>query len=188
MRFIKNEPEILKPILIVSTISLFGLPFVSQLPIFAAEVLNMDARGLGYLMGASGTGALIAALILASANRGPTRSSTIYISALAFPACVLLFALSRSYYLSMVLMFVAGLSVVGFLANANSTIQLKTPDNLRGRVMSVYTLMFLGMTPIGHTMMGSAAHKFGTVSAVQISSALCLFITCMILFIRRDRG
>jgi len=185
MRFMIREPEILRPVLLVSTISLFGLPFVSQLPVFAVEVLGMDARGLGFLMGASGGGALTAAVTLAIVGDVADKKRTMTVAALLFPACVVLFALSRSYYISMALMFLAGVAVVWFLANANSTLQLKSPDGLRGRVMSVYTLMFLGMTPIGHFMMGSMAGKFGSVKAVLAASLACLFISCMILLLKR---
>ena len=82
-------------------------------------------------------------------------------------------------------MFIAGVAVVWFLANANSTIQLKSPDGLRGRVMSVYTLMFLGMTPIGHLMLGSLAGRYGSVRAVMAASTVCLLVSCMILLLQR---
>jgi len=185
MRFMAGEPEILRPVLLVSTISLFGLPFVSQLPVFAAEVLGMDARGLGLLMGASGAGALTAAILLASVGDIKYKARTMTLAALTFPICVLAFSVSKSYQLSMAMMFMAGIAVVWFLANANSALQLMSPDGLRGRVMSVYTLMFLGMTPIGHFIMGSLAGSLGSVRAVSIAATVCLLLSCMILLFRR---
>jgi len=185
MRFMVSEPEILKPVLLVSTISLFGLPFVSQLPVFAAEVLGMDARGLGFLMGASGGGALTAAVILATVGDLKSKKLTMTVASIAFPSCILMFSLSRSYMLSMALMFTAGVAVVWFLANANSALQLKSPDGLRGRVMSVYTLMFLGMTPIGHFLMGALAGRWGSVNAVLSASTVCLLLSCVILLVHR---
>lgn len=185
MRFIRHEPGILRPILMVSTISLFGLPFVSQLPIFAEEVLGIGARGLGFLMGASGAGALVAAIALAFRGSADEKGIVISMAALTFPLSIILFTFSDSYIVSMALMVVAGLSVVVFLTNANNTVQMKSPDGLRGRVMSVYTLMFLGMTPIGHSMLGLLAGRIGAVHAVLTASSICLALSAIILLRRQ---
>jgi MFS-type transporter involved in bile tolerance (Atg22 family) len=78
-------------------------------------------------------------------------------------------------------MFCLGLAVVAFLATANSTLQLKTPDGLRGRVMSVYTLLFLGMTPFGHSLLGVLANSMGSANAVRVTSVLCLGLSFVLM-------
>ena len=169
----------------VSTFSLFGLPFISQLPVFAGEILGTGAKGLGLLMGASGLGAFSMALLIAFKGDIKHKALVMNVASICFPAGLLAFAFSKDFNVSLVLMFLVGLAVVAFLANANSSLQLRTPDGLRGRVMSVYTLLFLGMTPIGHSLLGVLADSVGSASAVRITSALCLGLS-FILISRKD--
>ncbi|GAB4389188.1 MAG: MFS transporter [Thermodesulfovibrionales bacterium] len=174
MSFIMREPEVRRPMMLVGIFSLFGLPFVSQLPVFAEEILEAGAEGLGFLMGASGVGALSAALILAVRKDIRDKRRLMSLSSLAFAAALLLFSLSRDYMLSMAALVVVGFAVVSFLAIANSSIQLRTPGAMRGRVMSVYTLVFLGLTPIGHSVVGTVADFTGSAHAVLMAAAVCL--------------
>ncbi len=187
MRFLKREPGLLRIVLMVSTFSLFGLPFISQLPVFAGEILGSGAKGLGLLMGASGLGAFTMALLIAYKGDIKHKALVMNAASISFPAGLLAFAFSTNFNVSLVLMFLVGLAVVAFLANANSALQLRTPDGLRGRVMSVYTLLFLGMTPIGHSLLGVLANSVGSASAVRITSALCLGLS-FILISRGDKG
>lgn len=187
MRFLKNEPGLLRIVLMVSTFSLFGLPFISQLPVFAGEILNTGAKGLGLLMGASGLGAFTMALLIAFKGDIEHKAVVMNVASICFPAGLLAFAFSKDFNIALVLMFLVGLAVVAFLSNANSSLQLRTPDGLRGRVMSVYTLLFLGMTPIGHSLLGVLADSVGSASAVRITSALCLGLS-FILISRKDAG
>lgn len=186
MGFIRSEPGLLRQVLMVSTFSLFGLPFVSQLPVFAGDILDSGAKGLGFLMGASGLGAFSMAIFLAFRGDIKQKVRVMNAASLIFPAVLFGFTYSHSFAVSVALMFLVGLAVVAFLATANSSIQLKTPDGLRGRVMSVYTLLFLGMTPIGHSMLGVLADAMGSSSAVRVTSALCLGLS-FVLMPRRER-
>ena len=108
------------------------------------------------------------------------------VASVCFPAGLLAFSFSSDFNTSLLLMFLVGLAVVAFLANANSSLQLRTPDGLRGRVVSVYTLLFLGMTPIGHSLLGVLADSFGSANAVRVTSALCLGLS-FILMPRKNR-
>ena len=186
MRFLRKEPGLLRLVLMVSTFSLFGLPFISQLPVFAGEILDTGASGLGLLMGASGLGAFSMAMLIAFQGDIKQKVLVMNVASLCFPAGLLAFTFSRDFNFSLALMFLVGLAVVAFLANANSSLQLRTPDGLRGRVMSVYTLLFLGMTPIGHALLGVLADSLGSASAVRVTSALCLGLS-FILMPRRNR-
>lgn len=180
MSFIRREPGVRRPMLLVAAFSLFGLPFISQLPVFAEDILGAGAKGLGFLIGASGIGALAAAVTLSFQGDVRDKQRLMGAASLAFPSALIAFSFSRSYPLSLLLMVAAGLAVVGFLALANSSIQLESPDGLRGRVMSVYTLVFLGMTPIGHSLMGVAADAIGSPAAVGLAASICLFVSIII--------
>jgi MFS family permease len=187
MDFIRKEPSVRRPLLLVGTFSLFGLPFVVLLPVFAEEILHAGARGYGFLLGASGIGALSSALIIAFKGEIQEKRKLISIASLVFPAALILFSMSRSYAISLLIMVVVGLAVVAFLATANTTMQLKSPDRLRGRVMSVYTLVFRGMVPIGSFIVGAVAALLGTVSALKLAALICLAVS-LVLIIRDSRN
>ncbi len=181
VRFIRKESGVRRPILLVATFSLFGIPFVTLLPIFAEEILDVGVKGLGFLAGSAGAGAFISAIILAFRGDIKEKHRLMSVSATVFPVSLFVFSVSKNYYLSMTALLIVGLAVVNFLATANSSIQLKTPDNLRGRVMSVYTLVFLGMTPIGNSMMGTVADIIGTANAVSLAAVVCFSASAIIL-------
>lgn len=181
VHFIRLAPEVRSPILLVAAFSLFGIPFVTLLPIFAEEILGVGAKGLGFLIGSSGVGALTAAGILAFKGEIRQKRRLMGLSSIVFSVFLFMFSLSGNYLLSMALLLVVGWSVVSFLALANSSIQLRTPNGMRGRVMSVYTLVFLGMAPIGHSVMGIVADVIGTANAVSAASAVCLGASLIIL-------
>ncbi len=174
LHFILREKDILSMILTIMVFSLFGIPFGQFLPVFAEDILGVGAKGLGYLMSSAGAGAFAAAMIIAF--RGKIRNTRRYMSvaAVAFPAALVAFSLSRSFPLSISLLVTSGWSAVSFLATANSSIQENVRDNLRGRVMSVYSLVFLGMAPIGSTIIGYAADRIGTPEALTAAGAVCL--------------
>jgi MFS family permease len=181
VRFIRGEKEVLRPMAVVALFSLFGLPFIALLPVFAEEILNVGAEGLGFLAGAAGVGALSAAMMLAFRGDVRGKRKSMSLAAVAFPAALFVFAMSTSYALSLGALLVVGVAVVSFLALANSSIQLMTPDGMRGRVMSVYTTVFLGMMPIGHSIMGTLASVIGTARAVSLGALICLAASVIIL-------
>jgi MFS family permease len=183
MRYIWGEPKVRRTILLVCTFSIFAMPFVTLLPVFAVEILGVGAKGLGFLAASSGAGALVAAVTLAMKGDVKRKQYVMGVASILFALSLFAFANSRNYPLSMLILAVAGLSMVCVLAMANSSIQLRAPDALRGRVMSVYTFVFLGMTPIGNYVMGSVADIIGTVMAVKMASLICLSVSVLI-FIR----
>ncbi len=174
IHFILKQKEILAMILTITVFSLFGIPFSQFFPVFAEEILGVGARGLGYLMGAAGAGAFSAAMMIAF--RGKLRNPKRYMSAAAlmFPAALIVFSLSRSFPLSVVTLVASGWAAVSFLATANSSIQLSVRDGLRGRVMSVYSLVFLGMAPVGSAVIGYVADRIGTPQALTAAGTACL--------------
>ncbi len=171
--FVRCENNIFRIMLLVATFSLFGIPFVTFLPVFAEDILKVGPRGLGFLAGSSGVGALTAALLIAYIGELQSKGKFIFTASLTFCVALLAFSFSRNYDLSAATLAFAGWGMVSFLAVANSSIQLTVPDDLRGRVMSVYALVFLGIAPIGNAVMGSIAHSVGTAMAISIGAAAC---------------
>ena len=186
IRFVKSSYGISRIILLIAVFSLVGLPFITLLPVFAGEVLDAGAKGFGFLVGATGAGALAAALLLAF--RGDIRDKGRFISIAALSASVslLAFSLSKNIFISIPFLLVVGWGLVSFLATANSYIQLSAPDNLRGRVMSVFTLVFLGTAPIGNSLVGAMADYIGTPYTVSISAVICIIAS--LLFAMRKKG
>ncbi len=188
LRFMRGEPAIWKTVLVISAFSLFGMPFSAMLPVMAEEVLGVGAKGFGFMASALGAGAFLAAVTLALAGQMKDTRRTMSIAALVFPVALFAFASSTRYALSLCALVVAGFAVVSFMALANTTIQVNTPDNMRGRMMSVFALTFLGMAPLGNYVMGTAADSIGTVQALHIASAVCFVSSGIIMWGIRSGG
>lgn len=174
IHFIRSKPEIYRTILLIGVFSLVAMPFITLLPVFAGEVLKAGATGFGFLVGATGAGALAAALSLAFRRDIPDKGRFISIAALISSAALLVFSISANFILSFAALLLVGWGLVSFLATANSFIQLSVPDNLRGRVMSVFTLVFLGTAPLGNSIAGVVADYIGSPALVTISSIICM--------------
>ena len=155
-------------------LSLMGMPFMVLMPIFASQVLHGGAHTLGYLMGASGVGALISAISLALRKSVRGLTTMIQIAAVMFGTGLILFGLSHYLVLSLLLMVVVGFGMMQGLAASNTVIQTLVPEDKRGRVMSYYTMAFVGMAPFGSLLAGALAHRFGASHAVMITGAFCL--------------
>ena len=172
--YVKDFSPIRTILLLFAVISLTGMPYLVLMPIFASKVLHGGPHTLGWLMGASGVGALFAAgrLALKKSVRGLT--SGIQLAAFVFGAGLILFGLSRNLWISLALMFVTGYGMMQGLAGSNTIIQTLVPEKMRGRVMSYYTVAFVGMAPFGSLLAGGLAHWFGAPRAVMITGACCV--------------
>lgn len=179
IRFIRGKREIRRAMVLIAIFSIVGLPYINLLPVFAAEVFHQGAKGLGFLVGASGIGALIAALGIAVMGNIENKSRFMSIAALSFSAALFVFSLSRTFWISIVVIMVGGWGMVSYLAAANSFIQVSVPDELRGRVMSVYSFVFLGFVPVGNSIMGVAADMFGTADAVTVGGLICILASAV---------
>jgi MFS family permease len=154
--------------------SLMGMPFIVLMPIFASQVLHGGPHTLGYLMGASGVGALISALSLALRKSVRGLTTMIQLSAFLFGSGLILFGLSHHLILSLLLMLVVGFGMMQGLAASNTVIQTLVPEDKRGRVMSYYTMAFVGMAPFGSLLAGFLAHRLGAPHAVMITGTFCI--------------
>jgi MFS family permease len=161
-------------LLLFALISLMGMPFMVLMPIFASKVLHGGPHTLGFLLGASGVGALISAISLALRKTVRGLTTMIQISAALFGVALIGFGLSRILPLSMFLMLIVGFGMMQGLAASNTVIQTLVPEDKRGRVMSYYTMAFVGMAPFGSLLAGSLAHRLGAPHAVMITGAFCI--------------
>jgi MFS family permease len=165
LAYVAHTPSVLLVIVVVGLVSLFGINFNVSLPLFATDVLHAGPAGFGFISSAFGIGSLLSALWLAWANRRPTLRSLL-MSGIAFSILEAAFALSPWYLPSLILIALTGFTQIAFSALANTTLQAVTPDHLRGRVMSVYMMVFAGSSPLGNLYTGALAALFGAPVAV----------------------
>jgi MFS family permease len=155
-------------------LSLMGIPYMVLMPIFALDVLHGGPHTLGALAGASGAGAIISAFSLALRKtvRGLTRM--IQVAAAMFGTGLILFGMSHTLWLSMAMMMFTGFGMMQGMAASNTVIQTLVSPDKRGRVMSYYTMAFVGMAPFGSLLAGWLAHRYGAPHAVMITGTFCL--------------
>jgi MFS family permease len=167
-RFVRETAPIRALLLLLGLVSLVAMPYSVLMPVFAARILHGNARTLGVLMGATGIGALTGALMLASRKglKGLTR--WVAYSCGGFGIALILFSLSRWYFLSVALLVPVGFAMMVQMASSNTLIQAMVPDRLRGRTMAVYSMMFMGMAPLGSLLSGALADKIGATWTVAI--------------------
>jgi MFS family permease len=163
-------------ILLISLVSLTAVPYMVLMPIFAKDILLGGPKTLGFLMGSAGTGALIGAIYLASRKTVLGLGSITAIGTCLFGAALVLFSFSRAILLSEGLMFFAGLGMMIHLAATNTILQTLVSNDMRGRVMSIYTTAFMGVAPLGSLLMGSLANRIGAPSTLTISGSICIVL------------
>ena len=161
-------------LLLFALISLMGWPFMVLMPIFAALVLHGGPHTLGFLMGAVGVGSLVSALSLVLRRSVRGLLKVIPIGAALFGAGLVAFGLSRSLWLSIPMMFVTGFGMMQGVTTSNTILQTLVDEKMRGRVMSYYTMAFVGMAPFGSLLAGALAHAIGAPRTVIISGVACI--------------
>ncbi len=173
-RWVNHTRVIRALLLLLGLVSVVGMPYTVLMPIFADKILHGGARGLGILMGATGVGALFGALTLAAKTGVRGLGRWVTFACASFGASVFLFSFSRNFWLSVALLLPAGYSMMLQMACSNTLVQTMVPDQLRGRVMSVYSMMFMGMAPFGAFFGGALAHHIGAPATVAIGGATCV--------------
>jgi len=161
-------------LLLFALLSLMGWPFTVLMPVFAAQVLHGGPHTLGFLMGAAGVGSLGSALAMVARRTVRGLTKTIPIAAAAFGVGLIGFGLSKVLWLSMALMLVTGFGMMQGLTASNTILQTLVDERMRGRVMSYYTMAFVGMAPFGSLLAGALAHAAGAPRTVILSGAACI--------------
>ena len=172
--YVRGFAPIRNILLLFALVSLMGIPFVVLMPIFAAQVLKGGPHTLGFLMGAMGVGSLGSALslVLRKSVRGLLKM--IPIAAAVFGTGLILFGLSHHVWLSMLLLLLLGFGMMQGLTASNTIIQTIVPEDKRGRVMSYYTVAFVGMSPFGSLLAGALANAIGAPWTVILSGISCI--------------
>jgi MFS family permease len=172
--YVANSAPIRTILMLFALISLMGWPYMVLMPVFAAQVLHGGPHTLGFLMGAAGVGSLTSALalVLRRSVRGLTR--VIPIASALFGAGLICFGLSRVLWLSMLLMLVTGFGMMQGVTASNTILQTLVDEKMRGRVMSYYTMAFVGMAPFGSLLAGTMAHAIGAPRTVMVSGVACI--------------
>ncbi|HEY6192643.1 MAG TPA: MFS transporter [Bacteroidota bacterium] len=173
-RYVFRFKPIRSILLLLALISLMGMPYSTLMPIFARDILHGGAHTLGFLMGATGVGALTGALILASRKNAVGLTRWIPAAAGLFGAGLVAFSLSATTWLSVGLLFIVGLGLMVQMASSNTILQTIAEDDKRGRVMSFYAVSFMGMAPFGSLLAGSLAGTIGAPGTLLISGCACL--------------
>ena len=173
-RFALNSRPIRTLLLLLGLVSLMGTPYSVLMPIIADQSFHAGAKGLGILMGASGVGALIGALSLARRTTLRGYGQTIALAATGLGVSLLAFSTARHLWLAVALLIPVGYTMMTQMAASNTLIQSMVPDALRGRVMALYSMMFMGMAPIGALLAGTLAGRLGAAPTIALGGAFCV--------------
>jgi len=177
-RFVNETAPIRSLLLLLGVVSLVGMPYVVLMPIFADQILHGGAKGLGILMGATGVGALLGALTLAFREGVKGLGRLVAWCCGGFGTSLVVFTISRSFWVSVFLLLPVGYFMMLQMACSNTLIQVMVPDALRGRVMAVYSMMFMGMAPIGALLGGALAEHLGAPLTVAIGGLASIGGAC----------
>jgi MFS family permease len=188
LSYARRTPKVLGMLIVLGAVGLFGFNWLVAVPLLARDVLELGATGYGMLMSALGAGALVAAVVLTGTRGASTRRMDLSGGILGL--ALLGLGISRSYPLSLVLMFVAGAAGAVFTVTANTRLLQLSPGRLRGRMMSLYVLLMAGTTPIGSYLLGHLANGAGTGVAVVAFGLLTAagVVAGLIYRRRRSRG
>jgi MFS family permease len=160
-RYVGGRPRVSTLLMISAVTSLFGAPYISMTPVFARDVFHLGATGLALLMGMAGAGALFGALFLAYLGDFRHKGWFVLGGDFAFAVCLICFSLSTNLVVSLVFLFLLGFGIVCAVAVTNTLLQKLVSNEMRGRVMSMFMLSFIGAMPIGNLVAGAASHRFG---------------------------
>ena len=161
LRYVRSRPRVFMLLVISGLTSLFGAPYMSLVPVFARDILHVGETGLALMSGMSGAGAFLGALVLAFLGNFKYKGWSVLGGAFGFAFCLIGFALSERLYVSLAFIFGMGFAIVACVAVINMLLQQLVTDEMRGRVMSMFILSFIGTMPIGNLIAGTSAQRFG---------------------------
>jgi MFS family permease len=178
-RYVRRAAEIRTLLLMVGTSAICTMPAMVLMPVFADAVFHRGPRGLGFLMGAMGIGAVVGTLALARRTKTAGLTDVIFWGAVILGAAFIAFAASTSFWVALVVMTAAGFAVMRQNASANTLIQTLVPDDYRGRIMALYSMTVVGVGPFGSLAAGALAGRIGARWTLAVSGALILIIAAV---------
>lgn len=186
LRYIGDRDVIKLPLLLLALISTFVMNFNVLVPVFAQQNMNQNATGYGFLMTCMGIGSFTGAITIAAMSRSGPRLAYLIGGALGMSLFQVVLGFEKSYELACATLFLIGFCSIIFTALVNSTIQLNSADNMRGRVMSVYSLVFGGVTPIGSLYAGNLTEYAGAPGCMMISGLIGIAgVVCIVFMLRK---
>jgi len=185
LKYMVREPALLQTILMVFIIGVFIFNFNILIPVFTKNILHQEAKIYGLLMSALGVGSLVGALMVSVKSKSGPNMKILLRSSIMVSLMLILISFTRTYYYTAILLVITGIFNLWFTTTANSTLQMTTKNEYRGRVMSVYSLVFVGATPIGNLFAGLITDMFGANTAFMLSGVLTIvLITLLRLFFK----
>ncbi|HYJ06115.1 MAG TPA: MFS transporter, partial [Chthoniobacterales bacterium] len=186
-RYVWQHRRVLTILSLFTVVGIFGWSYSVLMPAFARDVLHLGANGYGLLMAGSGVGALLGALTVASAGHIlPTRTMALG-GVWIFSAALVLFAFNKNLYLAVLLLALVGFGIVLYFSTSNTVLQSIVPDEMRGRVMGIWALIFGGMIPLGSLEAGILADFIGAPGTMAIGALICALAAFVTLHVIRRR-
>jgi predicted MFS family arabinose efflux permease len=185
-RYVRKRPRVFSLLSISAVNSLFGAPYLTFIPIFARDIFHLGASGLAWMMGTAGAGAFFAALLLAYLGDFRRKGWSVIGGAFGFGVFLIAFGLSTHLALSLLFLFGVGFAIVTSVAVTNTLLQQLVTDEMRGRVMSMFILSFIGAMPIGNLLAGAISHKYGAPFALA-GGGICIILYVTLVALRNQR-
>ncbi|HEX8138852.1 MAG TPA: MFS transporter [Pyrinomonadaceae bacterium] len=188
LRYVRRRPRVFMLLMISAATSLFGAPYLSMMPLFARDILHLNESGLALMMGLAGAGAFVGALFVTFLGDFRYKGWSVLGGAWAFGLCLIGFSFSTRPIVSLVYLFLMGFAIVCSIAVTNTLLQQLVTDEMRGRVMSMFILSFIGAMPLGNLLAGSGAQRFGAPRTLATGGLIItLFTTYLALRNKRLR-
>jgi MFS family permease len=189
LRYVRKRPRVSSLLLLSAVNSLFGAPYFSMVPIYARDIFHLGATGLALLMGTAGSGAFLGALLVAYLGDFRRKGWFVLGGATVFGLAIVGFALSTRLMWSLLFLFALGFALVVSIAITNTLLQKLVTDPMRGRVMSMFILSFMGSMPIGNILAGAASNLFGPRVTLSVGGFVVATVaTSVAIFNKRLRG
>jgi MFS family permease len=185
-RYVRNRPRVFTLLMLSGVSSLFGAPYLTLVPIYARDIFRLGEAGLAWMMGTAGAGAFFGALLLAYLGDFKRKGWSVLGGSISFGVFVMAFALSTRLMLSFIFLFCIGFSIVTSVAVTNTLLQKLVTDEMRGRVMSMFILSFIGTMPIGNIIAGISSTHFG-VRYTLATGGLVIVIVASLVAIKNKR-
>ena len=180
VKYVRNRPRVSSLIFLSAVNSLFGAPYFAMVPIYARDIFRLGESGLALMMGIAGGGAFLGALLVAYLGDFRRKGWAVIIGGIAAGCCVSLFALSTNLPISLVALFGIGFSIVISVATENTLLQKLVTDQMRGRVMSMFMMSFIGTMPIGNIAAGALSQRFGVRYTLAAGGLIATLVTVLV--------
>ena len=173
LSYVRQNQRVMTIMALFAIVGIFGWSYLVLMPAYATDVLGLSAKGYGALLSASGLGALIGALTIAAAGHRFSPRKLALGGLGLFAVALLAFSQVRQFHLALVCLLLVGLGMMLFFATSNTTVQSIVPDDMRGRVMGIWSLIFGGMVPIGSLIAGTLARYIGVPGTMTFGAIVC---------------